>query len=50
MYEFMIENTLIVVLVIVLVIWLGLAFYIFRMERNLKKMEKVIETAKIDNE
>jgi CcmD family protein len=46
----MIENTLIVVLVIVLVIWLGLAYYIFRMERHLKRIEKVVETAKIDNE
>lgn len=43
MYNFFVENTLYVVLTIVLIIWFGLAYYIYRIDRNLKKIEKIIE-------
>ena len=43
MYQFLVENTLYVVLAIVLIIWFGLAYYIFKIDRNLKKIEKIIE-------
>jgi len=44
MQEFMNDNTLYVILFIVLVIWLGIAVYINKVDRNLKNVEKVIET------
>lgn len=43
MQQFMIENTLYVVLVIVLITWLGLAVYMFLIDRKIKN----IETAKV---
>jgi CcmD family protein len=50
MYQFLVENTLYVVLIIVLIIWFGIAFYIFRMERNLKRIEKIIENDNLSEE
>ncbi len=50
MYQFLVENTLFVVLIIVLIIWFGIAFYIFIMERNLKKIERIIESDNFTNE
>ena len=44
MQEFMNNNTLFVILFIVLIIWLGIAVYINKVDRNLKNVEKVIET------
>ncbi|NOY06217.1 MAG: CcmD family protein [Chlorobi bacterium] len=40
MYEFLSANSLYVVLVIVLVIWTGFFFYLFRLDRKLSKIEE----------
>lgn len=47
MQQIMNENILIVVLSIIMIIWLGIAIYLFKIDSNLKKAEsrakKVIE-------
>ena len=43
MQNLMNQNTLIVVLAIVLIIWLGIAVYLFIIDRKVKKLESVIE-------
>ena len=43
MQNLMNQNTLIVVLAIVLIIWLGLAVYLFIIDRKVKKLESVID-------
>jgi CcmD family protein len=40
MYDFLEKNALYIVLLIALIIWIGLFFYIFRMDKKLKKLEK----------
>ncbi len=40
MYEFLSENSLYVVMVIVVVIWAGFFFYLFRLDRKLHKIEE----------
>ena len=39
MYQFLEQNSLYVVLLVVLMIWAGLFVYLFRMDRQLKKFE-----------
>lgn len=50
MYQFLVQNTLYVVLIIVLIIWFGIASYIFKMERKLKKIENIIENENLSKE
>lgn len=50
MYQFLVENTVYVVLIIVLIIWFGLAFYLFKIDRKLKKIEKILETETLSKE
>ena len=39
MQQLMADNTLYVVLAIILIIWLGLAFYLVKIDRNVNKLE-----------
>ncbi len=39
MYDFLTNNALYVVLVIVLVIWIGLFSYIWKIDREVKRLE-----------
>lgn len=50
MYQFLVNNTVYVVLTIVLIIWFGLAFYLFKIDKKLKKIEKIIETETLSKE
>lgn len=43
MFEFLNQNPLYVVLVIVLVVWLGIYMYLFRIEGKITRMEKQTE-------
>ena len=38
--EFLAQNQLYIVMIIVLAIWLGLYVYLFRLDRRLKKLEE----------
>jgi len=40
MYEFLEQNSLYVVLLIVLMIWTGLFFYLLRIDRRVTKLEE----------
>jgi CcmD family protein len=40
MYDFLEQNAMYLVLIIALVIWAGLFGYIFKIDRNIKKMER----------
>ena len=39
MYEFLAQNSIFVVMLIILMIWAGLFFYIFRLDRRVKELE-----------
>ena len=40
MYDFFEKNAMYIVLLIALIIWIGLFFYMFRIDKKLKKIEK----------
>jgi hypothetical protein len=40
MFNFLEQNSLFVVLLVVLIIWIGLYYEIFKLEKRLKKIEK----------
>jgi len=40
MQQLMADNTLYVVLSIILIIWLGLALYLLKIDKNVNKLEK----------
>lgn len=40
MYEFLENNAMYIVLLIALVIWAGLFLFTFKIDRNLKKLER----------
>ena len=40
MFELLNQNSLFVVLAIVLVVWLGIYLYLFRIEGRIKRLEK----------
>ncbi len=40
MYDFLEKNAMYIVLLIALIIWIGLFFYIFRLDSRIKKLEK----------
>ena len=39
MYEFLEQNSMYGVMIIVLMIWTGLFFYLFRIDRRIKELE-----------
>lgn len=41
MYDFLSQNELYIVLIIVLICWLGLFLYLFRLDKKVKKLEKM---------
>jgi len=45
MYDFMVQNSIFVVLAIVLTIWFTIAFYIYQLDSKISKVEK-----RLDNE
>jgi len=47
LYSFLNDHDIYIVLVIVLVIWLLLYFYLFRLDKKIKKLEE--STEKIEN-
>ncbi|HZY10613.1 MAG TPA: CcmD family protein [Bacteroidota bacterium] len=40
MFNFLSENSLYIVLIIVLVCWIGIFFYLIRLDRKLSNLEK----------
>ncbi len=50
MQQFFIEHTLGVVFAIVLIIWIGIAIYLMRVDKRIKKIEKKIETIEVSKE
>ena len=43
MYEFLSQNALYVVLTIVLVCWLGIVSFLFRLDRRISNLEKQLK-------
>lgn len=41
MHDFLEQNSMYVVLIIALIIWIGIFFYLFKIDRNLKKLERL---------
>lgn len=39
MYEFLEQNSIFVVMLIILMIWAGLFFYLYRLDRRVKELE-----------
>ena len=39
MYDFLEKNAMYIVLLIALIIWIGLFFYMFRLDKRIKKLE-----------
>jgi CcmD family protein len=44
--EFLSQNTLYIVLIISLMIWAGIAFYLFRIDNKITKLEKMFSNNK----
>jgi len=40
MYDFLEKNAMYIVLLIALIIWIGLFFYMFRLDKRIEKLEK----------
>jgi hypothetical protein len=40
MYEFLTKNSIYVVLCVALTVWAGIAFFLFRLERTVTKLER----------
>jgi CcmD family protein len=40
MYEFLEQHSVYVVLIVVLMIWAGLFFYLYRIDQRVRKLEK----------
>jgi CcmD family protein len=40
MYDFLEKNAMYIVMLIALIIWIGIFFYIFRLDKRIKKLEK----------
>lgn len=41
MHDFLEQNSMYVVLIIALIIWIGIFSYLFKIDRNLKKLERL---------
>ncbi len=50
MQSFMIENTLWIIMSIILVIWIGIVIYMMSVDRKVKKLEKLVKTQQESNE
>ncbi len=48
MQEMMNQNTLYIVMAIILVIWFGLGFYLFTLDRKIKKIEQSVNDKLFD--
>lgn len=46
MLEFLTEHSIFSVLAITLIIWLGIAFFLFKIDTKISKLEKVIKIDK----
>ncbi len=42
MVEFLIKHSIYIVLIIVLIIWAGISFYLFSLDKKISKLEKNI--------
>lgn len=40
MYEFLTQNSLYVVLIVALTVWIGIAYYLFRLERAVSVLQQ----------
>lgn len=40
MFDFLANNQLFIVMTIVLLIWVGIVFYLFRLDRKVKQLEQ----------
>jgi CcmD family protein len=47
MYEFLENNSMYVVLIVVLIIWTGISFFLFYTENKINKLEKKVDELKI---
>jgi hypothetical protein len=43
MYEFLTKNSIYVVLCVALTVWAGIAYFLFRLERTVSKLERSSE-------
>ena len=48
MQEMMNQNTLYVIMTVILVIWFGLAFYLFTLDRKVSKLEQTVNDKLIE--
>ncbi len=42
MYHFLVENSIYVVLIIVLIIWTGISLFLFNLDNKITNLEKII--------
>jgi CcmD family protein len=49
-HQFLVENSIYVVLLVVLIIWLGITAFLFIVEKKLTKLEQDLEEKGIKNE
>jgi hypothetical protein len=49
-HQFLVENSIYVVLLVVLIIWLGITTFLFIVEKKLSKLEQDFEEKGIKNE
>lgn len=40
MYQFLTDNAIYIVMIIVLIVWTGIFFYLYAMDRRIKSIEK----------
>ena len=50
MYEFLENNSIYVVLIVVLIIWTGISIFLFTTESKLNKLEKKVEELNLRKE
>lgn len=46
MYEFLVSNSIFVVLIISLIIWIGISFFLFMIDNKISKLEDIINKNK----
>lgn len=50
MYDFLVNNSIFVVLIISLMIWLGISFFLFFIDNKLSKLEKMVNNLDDNNQ
>lgn len=50
MHQFLVENSIYVVLLVVLIIWLGITSFLFIVEKKITRLERELEEKGIKNE